>query len=163
MSEQNVRLRVRLGQSEVEVEARKEDLGQIFEMIPELMKKLKDATHQQVQSKEELSIASQPSPTVPPEVVFGKSESLPSMILKLFSSGWGKQPRKLLEIKEVLETYGLVYPKQSVAVALLRLAKEGKLRRFKQPDGEYVYTIPASLLSPEFKTESLEEAKSEQA
>jgi len=60
-----------------------------------------------------------------------------------------------------LETFGLIYPKQSVAVALLRLAKEGKLRRFKQPDGEFVYTVPTSLLSTELKPEVLQVSGSE--
>ncbi|HYR04747.1 MAG TPA: hypothetical protein VEO75_05095, partial [Nitrososphaerales archaeon] len=40
-----------------------------------------------------------------------------------------------------LQSYGLNYPKQSVAVALLRLAKGSKIRRFKGEGGEFVYTV----------------------
>lgn len=39
------------------------------------------------------------------------------------------------------------YPKQSVAVALLRLAKTTKIRRFKAEDGEYVYTTSSVTVS----------------
>jgi len=55
-------------------------------------------------------------------------------------SPWGREKRKLSDVREALQSYGLNYPKQSVAVALLRLAKTSKLRRFKAEDGEYVYT-----------------------
>ena len=46
-----------------------------------------------------------------------------------------------MEVREALQSYGLNYPKQSVAVALLRLAKGSKIRRFKGEGGEYVYTV----------------------
>ena len=48
-------------------------------------------------------------------------------------------------MREALQSYGLNYPKQSVAVALLRLAKTTKLRRFKAEDGEFVYTSASTL------------------
>ncbi|MDG6898845.1 MAG: hypothetical protein JRN24_03800, partial [Nitrososphaerota archaeon] len=56
---------------------------------------------------------------------------------------WGRERRKLSDVREALQSYGLNYPKQSVAVALLRLAKTTKIRRFKAEDGEYVYTANA--------------------
>jgi hypothetical protein len=59
-----------------------------------------------------------------------------------------------MEVREALQSYGLNYPKQSVAVALLRLAKGSKIRRFKGDAGEYLYTasigatrIPTPLVS----------------
>ncbi|MGC9189137.1 MAG: hypothetical protein ACP5GG_00190, partial [Conexivisphaera sp.] len=51
---------------------------------------------------------------------------------------WGRRPRRLSEVMDALSSFGLIYPKSSVAVALLRLAKEGEIRRFKE-GGEYVY------------------------
>ena len=62
------------------------------------------------------------------------------MISKFFADPWGMSPRKLMEVREALQSYGLNYPKQSVAVALLRLAKSSRIRRFKGEGGEYVYT-----------------------
>jgi hypothetical protein len=75
-----------------------------------------------------------------------KGESLPSIMTKLFGFSWGRTPRRLIEVKGALESFGLVYPRQSVAVALLRLAQEGKLRRFKGPDGDFLYTSSTSLM-----------------
>ena len=74
------------------------------------------------------------------------------MIGKFFSGPWGRDRRKLSDVREALQSYGLNYPKQSVAVALLRLAKTTKIRRFKGEDGEFVYTsastIPSSAQAP---------------
>ena len=53
----------------------------------------------------------------------------------------------MAEVKEVLDSYGLTYPKQSIAVTLMRLAQSGKLRRFKNEQNEYVYTSSIQLLN----------------
>ena len=82
-----------------------------------------------------------------PEFTINKSDSLTDVLLKLFTSNWSNNPKKLNEIREILQLYGLMYPKQTVAVTLLRMAKSGRLRRFKSNTGEYVYTASNSLLS----------------
>ena len=69
------------------------------------------------------------------------------VLLKLFTSNWSDTPKKLNEIREILQLYGLMYPKQTVAVTLLRMAKSGRLRRFKSNNGDYVYTASTSLIS----------------
>ncbi len=94
------------------------------------------------QSSEPASAAVQTSasPSSAPTVNIEKGDSLSDVISKFFSDSWGRSPRKLMEVREALQSYGLNYPKQSVAVALLRLAKSSKIRRFKGEGGEYVYT-----------------------
>jgi hypothetical protein len=57
-------------------------------------------------------------------------------------------------VREALQSYGLNYPKQSVAVALLRLAKTTKIRRFRGDDGEFVYT--SSSMIPRAQPEILQ-------
>ncbi len=80
-----------------------------------------------------------------PMIAVEKGDSLSDIISKFFADQWGRAPKKLSDVREALQAYGLNYPKQSVAVALLRLAKNSKIRRFKSEGGEYVYT--ASTLS----------------
>ncbi|MDG6939884.1 MAG: hypothetical protein JRN39_05745 [Nitrososphaerota archaeon] len=137
MSSANVRIRVRAGANEAEIEAPKDELEGMIGMIPDILSRMGTAPLGRAEAV----------PRELPDIRVEKGESLPSIVSKLFFSQWGRQPRKLLDVKETLESFGLVYPKQSVAVALLRLAKDGKLRRFKQPDGEFVYTASTSLLS----------------
>ncbi|MEM3267682.1 MAG: hypothetical protein QXR69_03220 [Conexivisphaerales archaeon] len=140
MSQNNVRIRIKIGQNEAEIEAPREQMRELIDLLPEFVKSVSN-----IQQREDVSI-SMPRANELPEIRVEKGESLPSIIVKLFYSSWGRQPRKLLDVKEALESFGLIYPKQSVAVSLLRLAKEGKLRRFKQADGEFVYTASTSLL-----------------
>jgi len=133
----SVRIRVRMGANEIEIEAPKDDIREVLGYIPEVMDKFSYG-----QGKVERA---EPIPSVEiPEIRIEKGDSLSTMILKMFSSEWGRKPRRLGEVRKALESYGQIYPKQSVAVSLLRLAKSGKLRRFKE-GGEYVYTAPPSL------------------
>ncbi len=129
-----VRLRVRIGNVEVEIEAESEKLAEVVETIPRVIEKLKvnvESRSLPIQQKKENQL---------PQISIEKSDSLSDIIEKLFSSEWGLSERKLSEVREVLRTYGLNYPKQSVAVSLLRLAKAGKIRRFKTDSGDYAYT-----------------------
>ena len=139
------RIRVKLGQAEVEVEADPEHVREAIELVPELTAKL---PHQQREAGiEQREPGHEIQPNLPsrlsselPVVTLEKGDSLADVIGKFFSSPWGRERRKLSDVREALQSYGLNYPKQSVAVALLRLAKATKLRRFKAEDGEYVYT-----------------------
>lgn len=82
-----------------------------------------------------------------PDIEISGEENLPSLIVKMFSTEWGRKPRRLMEIKNALDSYGIIHPKQSIAVTLLRLAKTGKLRRFKDSKGEYVYVAGPRILA----------------
>lgn len=151
MSADNVRLRVRVGANEIEIEASSTLLSDAINTIPGIMKLLpSDAS-----AARELQTSSPPngelvasylpvsqprSQTTIPEIKVERDDSLGDLVIKIFKNSWGRQPRKLSQIREVLDSYGLIYPKQSVAVALLRLAQSGRLRRFKGEGGEFVYT-----------------------
>ncbi len=154
MSENIVKIRVRLGVNEAEIEAPLSAVKEALHLIPELVQHLpQSVATQPLQTKTE-SMAKIPTeeefltetkPKALPEIKVEKDDSLPNVITKFFKDEWGRHPRKLSDVRDVLESYGLIYPKQSVAVALLRLAKEGKLRRFKDEGGEFVYTSSTSL------------------
>ncbi|HXW95854.1 MAG TPA: hypothetical protein VEJ19_09135 [Nitrososphaerales archaeon] len=138
------RIRVKFGQAEAEVEADSEHIREAIELVPELAAKLPHQSGDVAEQKEpgpeaQADVSAQYSSEFP-VVVLQKGDSLADVIGKFFSSPWGREKRKLSDVREALQSYGLNYPKQSVAVALLRLAKTTKLRRFKAEDGEYVYT-----------------------
>lgn len=149
----NIKIKVKLGQSEAEVEAPLANLREAIELIPEVVAKLPrqgfEPKLEPASSNETASRADEgppgPSPGVgapssTPTVTVEKGDSLSDVISKFFADPWGRSPRKLMEVRDALQSYGLNYPKQSVAVALLRLAKGSKIRRFKGEGGEYVYT-----------------------
>ena len=141
-----VKIRVKLGAAEAEVEADPEHLHEAIKLIPELVSKMPGASAErlEIRAESEDSPRQQESgPAQLPSIAVDKSDSLADIIGKFFSDPWGRERRKLSDVRAALQSYGLNYPKQSVAVALLRLAKTTKLRRFKAEDGEYVYTANA--------------------
>src|SRR6267378_3524430 len=129
MSEDNrsVKIRVRSGESEAEArQASSRSPGETVELQPT--------------ESPSTGPGATGEPSSIPTVTIEKGDSLSDVISKFFSDAWGRSPKKLMEVREALQSYGLNYPKQSVAVALLRLAKGSRIRRFKGEGGEFVYT-----------------------
>jgi hypothetical protein len=151
MSSNNVKIKVKFGVNEVEIESPLESIRDAIDVIPNIIRNIGSNVKNTEQVTAELveqanSLESRTSQNVP-EIKIDKGDSLSDMIVKMFRNIWGKQSRRLADVRQVLESYGLSYPKQSVAVTLMRLAQNGKLRRFKGTDGEFVYTAATSLLS----------------
>ena len=143
------KVRVKIGQAEAEVEADPEHLREAIDLVPELLSKLpksgRDIPEQKLLSEAPTETLDRQLGSQFPIVSLEKGDSLADVIGKFFSGPWGRDKRKLSDVRDALQSYGLNYPKQSVAVALLRLAKTTKLRRFKAEDGEYVYTSAINL------------------
>lgn len=146
------KIRVKVGAAEAEVEADPEHLKEAIDLIPELASKLPkgspaDSGHNGP-GVEVASISGPPTggPSQLPTVTLDKGDSLADVVAKFFADPWGRERRKLSDVREALQSYGLNYPKQSVAVALLRQAKTTRIRRFKGEDGEYVYTAAGTSL-----------------
>ena len=152
MSSERIKIRVRSGQNEAEVEAEIGHIREAIALIPEVASKF-PAERSQVHH---LLSPNEPTSSPPPAeiraqsdlptITVEKGDSLSDIITKFFADPWGKSPRKLSEVRDALQSYGLNYPKQSVAVALLRLAKSSRMRRFKSDGGEYVYTASTSMM-----------------
>jgi len=143
------RIRVKVGAAEAEVEADPEHLKEAIELIPEVAAKLSASGTRVIEvaragADEPVTEQAPPRGTgLFPTISIEKGDSLADVIGKFFSDPWGRDRRKLSDVREALQSYGMNYPKQSVAVALLRLAKATKIRRFKAEDGEFVYTSSA--------------------
>lgn len=151
----NIKIKVRSGEAELEIEASLSNFRQAIELAGDVAGKLPKPSAEAKTAALRLrpeglsshlheppSAQPQQAPVMDaaPAVTVEKGDSLSDVISKFFTDPWGRNPRKLMEVREALQSYGLNYPKQSVAVALLRLAKGSKIRRFKGESGEYVYT-----------------------
>ena len=131
-------------------------MKEAIDLIPEVLSKLPGQARTET-GPAETRVSPEPRATLEvggsagalPTITVAKGDSLNDIVSKLFSDPWGKSPKKLSEVREALQSYGLNYPKQSVAVALLRLAKSSRIRRFKSEGGEYVYTASTSLMLPQ--------------
>ncbi|MCP8310180.1 MAG: hypothetical protein L6M37_02100 [Candidatus Methylarchaceae archaeon HK02M1] len=153
MSESIVKIKVRLGANEAEIEAPISAIKEAIHLVPEVVQHLPKSVSAPILQTKSETVTEIPFkegkvrgiPKILPEIKVEKDDSLPNVITKFFQDTWGRKTHKLNDVKNALESYGLIYPKQSVAVALLRLAKDGKLRRFKDESGEFVYTSSMSL------------------
>jgi len=148
-----VRIRVRFMQNEAEVEADLAHIREAIELIPAIVAKFPAplTVPSSLQASTSVVSGSGTGSVAPgglPSVSIEKGDSLGDILSKFFADQWGKNPRRLSDVREALESYGLNYPKQSVAVALLRLAKSSRIRRFKSEGGEFVYTASTSLIAP---------------
>jgi hypothetical protein len=152
LSSDRIKIRVRSGQNEAEIEAEIGQMRDAIALIPEITSKFPESRpelrHPAVPSEPASAPATLEarSPAEIPAIAVEKGDSLSDIISKFFADQWGKNPRKLSEVRSALQSYGLNYPKQSVAVALLRLAKSSRIRRFKSDGGEYVYTASTSMM-----------------
>ena len=148
MHEENVRIKIRLGANEFEIEGSITSIKETIDLLPKFIDNLSSGIPVKEQNVQEINptvLSLEPSVIrESPEIQVEKNDSLSDIIVKMFKDSWGRQPKKLNQIRSALESYGLNYPKQSVAVALLRLAQSGKLRRFKE-GGEFVYTASTGL------------------
>ncbi len=150
MSSNNVKIKVKFGVNEVEIESPLESIRDAIDVIPNIIRNIGSSVKSEnsvVELSEQANNGEQKSPQNVPEITIDKGDSLSDMVVKMFRGLWGKQSRRLSDVRRVLDSYGLSYPKQSVAVTLMRLAQNGKLRRFKGTDGEFVYTATTSLLT----------------
>jgi hypothetical protein len=156
---ETVKIRVRVGANEVEIEAPSVAIRDAISLLPEMIQKIPAAVEPRASRPTTTEPGTEPPSGGPlavaaaeanaraelPEIRVDKTDSLTDVITKIFRTRWGKVPRRLNDVRDVLESYGMIYPKQSVAVALLRLAQSGKLRRFKGQTGDFVYTASTVL------------------
>ena len=110
----------------------------VFDMVRELRRIISEIPS----VGEEVSPVSEGEAEVlPPQL--GKPATCTEALSTLFGTEWGKQPRSLAEIMEVLELNGLYYRKSAVAKILTDLMKRKEIRRLgSRGSFKYVSSLP---------------------
>jgi hypothetical protein len=145
-----MRLKIKIGSSEIEFEGDLNEISSILDIIPKIIDATKGTSQytlaapisQDTQKPE--AVAQEQASEEVPTIQISKDDSIADIIMKIMSSQWGRKPRRLEDIKKVLETLGFPLSRSTVAVTLLRLTQSGKLRRFKDDKGEFCYSTLAS-------------------
>jgi hypothetical protein len=144
-----MRLKIKIGSSEIEFEGDLNEISSILDIIPKIIDATKGTSQytlaapisQDIQKPE--AVAQEQASEEVPTIQISKDDSIADIIMKIMSSQWGRKPRRLEDIKKVLETLGFPLSRSTVAVTLLRLTQSGKLRRFKDDKGEFCYSTLA--------------------
>ncbi|MEM3404019.1 MAG: hypothetical protein QXJ17_05770 [Nitrososphaeria archaeon] len=151
-----MRLRVKFGHAEVEFEGTLDEMVSAIDLIPKIIdieKEINGLRGEELKvenkglgSVEPITKPVEQVDVFPPTIQISKEDSIADIIIKVINSPWGKVPRRLEEVKKALEVFGFTLPRSTVAVTLLRLTKSGKIRRFKDSSGEFVYSLPISAI-----------------
>jgi hypothetical protein len=115
MDDQPIRIKLKIGEVEVEIECKKEEVKSVVDTILE-----------SIQERQEklTNLISKPTLRHLP-----KRKTCKGIILDLWNEGWFSTIRLLGEICEELEKRGYHFDRTAVAHSLLDLVREGYLKR----------------------------------
>lgn len=120
-------MRIKLGDNELEVTGSYNNVVEIVNLLlPHLTTQVLGDKTSSITGEEAVSEES-----IPPSITIRKGEPLTEILTRLFNTEWGGSPHPLKEVIDVLNSYGLYYPKSSIAVTLNRLSQRGVVRRIK--------------------------------
>ena len=136
-----VSLRIKIGGNELEISGDYDSVMSIIDkLLPYLMSReqaseaIQEPREESDEESKDIQITD-----LPPSIPLKRGEPLTEILTKLFDTRWGNKPRPLKEIIEALNSYGLYYPKSTIAVTLNRLAQRGVIRRVRGKGKYYLY------------------------
>ena len=139
MSHPPFRLRVRIGDKEVELGGAREEVISTLEDLDEIVGKVSEAFSLEAKAKgtEAFKASSDPSsfPKIPRTAQCGDAVTL------LLSTDWGKTPRTIAELREAMDANAIFFPKTTLSGVLVWLVKKNKIRRWKDKKRGYMYTL----------------------
>ena len=146
MTEECFSIRVRIGNCEIELSGKKDEVMATLNDLPRIMETVSESF--EVIQKEQYRVSS-PEEEPGKLGVVERVEALPTIpkpsgpsdaIINLLSTEWGRTPRIWQEINEALVTNAIYYSKGSITGTLTNLTKKNKLRRIRTEKG-YGYIL----------------------
>lgn len=130
-----IRVARSVGQYQISLEGDADKIDSIIKEIDSLAERIgKSGDNTKVDTVDKIPVEN--NRAVPPTVA--GTSSAQEAVIKLFESDWGASRHSIREIKEALDANALFYPITSLSGVLASLARQGKLRRWKESQG-YVY------------------------
>ncbi|MCW4035847.1 MAG: hypothetical protein NWE75_01510 [Candidatus Bathyarchaeota archaeon] len=135
------RLRVRIGDMEVELGGEKSEVLSTLDDLGEIVGKINVAFNDGTKSKivQVAQPPEEPSPLDYPKI--GRTNQCGEAVVSLLSTDWGKTPRAIGELREAMEANAIFFPKTTLSGVLVWLVKKGQLRRWKDKKRGYLYVI----------------------
>ena len=135
------RLRVRIGDVEVELGGEKSEVLSTLEDLDEIVGKVSVAFNEENRKKP--AKARKPKEELTPldHPKVERTNQCGEAVTSLLSTDWGKTPRTIGELREAMEANAIFYPKTTLSGVLVWLVKKGQLRRWKDKKRGYLYVI----------------------
>ncbi len=137
MSRPPFRIRVRIGEVEVEIGGAREEVISTLEELGGIIERFQQAfkLEGEVDLNPRPEVLDEGFPKIPP------TKQCSEAVISLLSTDWGKTPRTLSEIREAMEANAVFFPKTTLSGVLVWLVKKNKVRRWKDKKRGYLYTI----------------------
>ena len=141
MSRPSFRLRVRIGDMEVEIGGAKEEVISTLNDLNGIVEKVSDAfkAEPRTPAKKVKQQKAQPTAIMFPRIP--RTSKCGEAIQALLSTDWGKTPRTISELREAMEANAIFFPKTTLSGVLVWLVKKGKIRRWKDKKRGYLYVL----------------------
>ena len=141
MPEPSFRLKVRIGDMEVELGGEREEVLETLDDLDLIIDKVSKAfnadlaTAKRPQKKVEEESQVKEFPTI------NRTSQCSEAVEGLLATEWGKTPRALGELREAMEANAIFFPKTTLSGVLVWMVKKGTLRRWKDKKRGYLYVI----------------------
>jgi hypothetical protein len=136
------RLRVRIGDKEVELGGDKEDVLSTLDNLSSIVEKVTHAFEVEnlvlPEAPERREIEAASLHDIPK---ISRTSKCGDAVVALLTTAWGNSPRTISELREAMEANAIFFPKTTLSGVLVWLVKKGRIRRWKDKKRGYLYVI----------------------
>jgi hypothetical protein len=134
------RLRVKIGEMEVELGGEKKEVLSTLDELDGIIVKVSDAFNLEYEAKADSGDEGDDSgPIKYPKIP--RTSQCGDAVTALLNTDWGKTPRTISELREAMEANAIFFPKTTLSGVLVWLVKKGRLRRWKDKKRGYLYVV----------------------
>jgi len=139
MSEHPFRLKVRIGDMEIEIGGKRVEVLETLDDLEMIVEKFSEAFNKDVikitESEGDLPRGIKKFPNIPRTTQCGEA------VISILHTEWGETPRTMGELREAMEANAVYFPKTTLSGVLVWLVKKGSLRRWKDKKRGYLYVL----------------------
>ena len=138
MSEPSFRLKVRIGNVEVELGGEREEVLATLDDLDLIVDKVSRAFAEQPRVK---APRAEPQASIEKFPNIQRTSQCSEAVQGLLESDWGKTPRMIGELRRAMEANAIFFPKTTLSGVLVWMVKKGSLRRWKDTKRGYLYML----------------------
>jgi hypothetical protein len=137
MAETSFRLKVRIGEKEIELEGEKSEVLKTLDEVEAIIDKISNAFNNKSNLVEDSGQSSKMEhfPNIP------RTSQCSEAVTSLLETEWGKTPRAIGELREAMESNAIFFPKTTLSGVLVWMTKKGTLRRWRDRKRGYLYVL----------------------
>lgn len=141
MPEPTFRLKVRIGDVEVEIGGERGDVLETLEDLDLIVDKVSKAFDAELPSGKRAQKKEKKEGQVTKFPNIDRTSQCSEAVESLLATDWGKTPRAIGELREAMEANAIFFPKTTLSGVLVWMVKKGTLRRWKDKKRGYQYVL----------------------